>query len=546
MKKLSLLVALALLVAIGAFAQVSLDYSVTGDAQMLWGIRLDDQDQGKGQAHGFETSTNSTMDLTVTLDPASVTKSGEGVYGEITLSGFGVNIGEGQGIKYKDSFREYDKDGDWKGAKDSSGIVSSDLDAKFTDGREEFDYTFIETGIAVKNPKVEAKIVLSDALFVKIASKPDFDSNLDTIADDSWTKVDFNMKGGVTVGYMSDAIDFNAMVGSYDNDFEKNKYDNYYAGFDTTVKAIDILSINARAYYNEAATIEEDTVNGKLVDWSHKDKTDGLWYIGLGLSSTPIDILTVNFDVAVEILPQDGKTGIDNKMGDEGMDIEMDLDIPVKISDSFTVTPRASFGTNTTRYNEVAITQDMNKYMGTTIALPSEDDAKTAYEGDLDLQLKLDLTGDLSLSITATAKDILPHSFNKDWVEYESVHGDKTQEYDNMTAKLDVKGSYKYSLSDSTYVKPGFDTTYDAKHTNVREWVYYYNEDGKKLNGNTEYELSCEGQEDDVWDIDVYLEAGLIDNTVFKLNWHSDQLLDMSDYKDDKIGDVTFTTKISY
>jgi hypothetical protein len=487
MKKLSLLVALALLVSFGAFAQVSLDYAVTGNATMTWGIELDDADDGNGQTHGFKYDDSTSMAMTITLDPASVTKGGSGVYGEITLSGFGVAIGKGQGVKWEDAVKTWDDEGNNYATVDpynaNNAFSPKMTTANTENGDKVFKYTFIETGIKVSNPAVAAKIVLSDALFVKIASKPDFDYNYSkTISDKNVAKISADWSGGFTLGYMSDLIDVNANVVS-EKDYEDNRWSMYATGIDAKVKAVDGVAIGI-AYANTGGTPTKDLA---------------LHYVGASIDVTMIPMVAVNFDIDMEM------------QRDEKTFTNIDLTLPVTLSDSLSVTPRVSFSNETEKFNDGAA-------------------EKKAYEGMFDGQLKVALTGDLSLAVTGTFKDILAHD--------DGVSGDSDS---NMTAKLEMSGSYKYALSDTTYVKPGFTSTLDAKLVDAEAEASYDNDDN-----DTTANVTIAGSADDVWDLAIYVEAGLIDNTVFTLKWSTPQILDLSDYKTDKAGIVTFATKISY
>jgi len=293
MKKLSLLVALALLVSFGAFAQtVSLGYSVSGDASMIWGVDLDTE------VHGFGYGDNSNFDLSVTLDPASYTKSGEGVYGEITLSGFGVAIGSGVGIDFADRFHVYDGDG-------------NDLDPLEPQikGVAGYDNNKLITGIDVTAPTVAAKIVFSDALFLQIASKPDFDYNEATdIGDTGEVELASDTSGGLKFGYTSDMADANIFVVSQGDKGAATQSD-YAAGLDLTIKAIDMLTVR--------------------VDVGYNGEYDENIYVGGNIDLAPMDMLSVNIGADVETTPADPN-------------MEFDITIPVKATDALTITTSGS------------------------------------------------------------------------------------------------------------------------------------------------------------------------------------------------------------
>jgi len=89
-----------------------------------------------------------------------------------------------------------------------------------------------------------------------------------------------------------------------------------------------------------------------------------------------------------------------------------------------------------------------------------------------------------------------------------------------MAIDINYNASYKAALSDTTYVKPGVEGGYNM--------------------GNVEAE------NDEEADLKVYVEAGLIANTTFTLEYKSEQLLDTNPGKAMDKGYVTLTTKISY
>jgi len=436
MKKLSLLVALALLVSFGAFAQVALDYSVTGSATMEWGVDLNNDPV----THGFKNDTASSLDLSVTLDPASVSKSGEGVYGEIELSGFGVAIGDTTWIKWEDVVKVVDDDGGDESAADP---------ADNTPEEDGYDYTRIYTGFKVTKPDVAAKIVLSDALAVRIASQPDFEYNYAAELIDNETnakhKEDFN--GGMTVMYMSDMVDVNLNYGSK-ADFEGNAAGDYAVGGDITVKPADIATATIAFAYNPNYYGGEDTPTPL--------------YVGANIDLKPVDMLSVNI-------------GVDAAMPEEGdAKLDADISIPVTLSDSLSLTAAASMMDNGT------------------------DDP------EMDAKLSVAMSGDASVTLDAMFDDLTD-----------------TEAPTGLDMELHLTASYKAALSDSTYVKPGVDATYDM--------------------------AVVEADADDVVKLKVYADAALIANTVFTIAYETGQLLDDAKYTElnDK-GDIKITTKISY
>lgn len=489
MKKLSLLVALAVLVSFGAFAQVSLDYAVTGSATMTWGMDLDTAE------HGFLSETASTMDLSITLDPSEVTASGSGVYGEITLSGFGVAIGDGQGVKWGDAVKSYDKDGDNYGVDDPA--VNSDFATKIAEGQEEYDYTWIQTGIAVTTPDVAAKIVLSDALFLQIASNPNFNINFaaEAVDGDGFASNDIENKGGVLLGYMSDIADVNVQLATQNNweaGDDGADATRYAFGADVTVKPADIVTLTAAVNYTELYDGPND--DGDPIG------TDTL--VGVNVDLTPIDMLSVNL-------------GFDALLGDDTA-MDLDISIPVTVTDAISVTAAGSYVTT----------------------------GADGDDGKVDAKLSAAMTGDFALSVDVMLDDVM------------------TTAGDDLQFDLEVAGSYNYALSDSTYIKPGFSFGYDMNYVdNDRE--FESNSDDKKSTFNA-YDADTNptgvvgatadngwdevrnGEFDDEVTLEVYLEAGLIDNTVFTLKYATDQLLSDDYYTGNDPGVFTFATVISY
>jgi len=377
MKKLSLLVALALLVSFGAFAQVSLDYSVTGSATMEWGIDLNNDPM----THGFSNSTESSLDLSVTLDPASVMADGSNIYGMIELTGFGVEVGDTVGVKWDDVVKVYDEDGDdYTPTNDAEAIVGNPVPAGDT-----YDYTFINTGIKVTKPDVAAKVVLSDALFVKIASKPDFDYNNaeEAVDGDGFVGIDQDYTGGVTVGYMSDMVDVNVnfVSGNDGPEYDTNPAGDYAVGGDITIKPADMVTATLYGAYNPNFSSTTPV------------------YLGLNLDLAPVDMLSVNVGVDAGI-PESGDALID-----------VDLSIPVTVTDAISVTAAGSFVKN------------------------------GAADAEMDASVGIAVTGDAALTLDALFDDVTD-----------------TTSFD---IELDLTASYKAMLSDDTYVKPGVEFGYD-------------------------------------------------------------------------------------
>jgi len=91
MKKLSLLVAVFMLIAGMAFADVTFAPAVTGSADVTWGYDFDQDNSG------FTASNSTSLDLGVTVDPVDA-KSGSGVYGEVALTGLSVTAKSGADV----------------------------------------------------------------------------------------------------------------------------------------------------------------------------------------------------------------------------------------------------------------------------------------------------------------------------------------------------------------------------------------------------------------------------------------------------------------
>jgi hypothetical protein len=95
MKKLVLLISIFLLIAGMVAAQVTFAPVVTGTTSVTWGMDLT---VGNGEMNsGFDTASSTSLDLGVVVDPMDA-KGGDGIYGEVTMSGLAVTAKSGADV----------------------------------------------------------------------------------------------------------------------------------------------------------------------------------------------------------------------------------------------------------------------------------------------------------------------------------------------------------------------------------------------------------------------------------------------------------------
>jgi hypothetical protein len=208
MKK-ALVILLAIFMVGAAFADDVVAPEVSGSASVTWGYDL--QTGGSG----FSNAT----DVAVTFPfvaSGSKTKGGDDMYGEITVSNFGLKFvqkeGDGAGDE-ENYFADVDGDGD-------------------------------------TTVSISAKIVLSPSFNVGIYSEPDtsigYTDNISLAAD---TDVAAAGVGGVSLNYTSDMFNLSGLVVSQGP--EKDGTSNNYAGkVWASVKPADVFSLEGAFVYN--------------------------------------------------------------------------------------------------------------------------------------------------------------------------------------------------------------------------------------------------------------------------------------------------------
>lgn len=229
MKKATLLIITMLLLTLSvAYAQVDLKPTVTGSAEVVWGMDLDTE------GTGFTSSTSSSIALT--LVSGSETKGADAdVYGTITLGGFGISFSDTATIDLTDATIFKDKDGNTLSnievdIIDTTG-ATVDL-AKLPDGKDQ-----LNTGLNVTKPTITAKIVLSPTMSLIIASAPTLNYNwAAAIDEDIAVSHEYTTNGGVTLNVAAAPATINVIVLSAKN--ATDNIDQMYAfGADLSIKA---------------------------------------------------------------------------------------------------------------------------------------------------------------------------------------------------------------------------------------------------------------------------------------------------------------------
>jgi hypothetical protein len=200
MKKLALLITMLLLTLSVAYAQVDLKPTVTGSAEVVWGVDLTDS------GTGFTSSTSSSIALT--LVSGSDTKGADAdVYGTITLSGFGISFSDTATIDLSDATTFKDADGNEISA-DLGIFTTATADAIIIGGNTDT----LRTGLTVTKPSIAAKIVLSPTMSLIIASAPAISYDKASVLNGTSVATTYSSSGGVTLNVVAAPATINVIV----------------------------------------------------------------------------------------------------------------------------------------------------------------------------------------------------------------------------------------------------------------------------------------------------------------------------------------------
>lgn len=233
-------------------AQVWLDYSLSGGVSTQWGIDL-----GQGLAsHGFSNQADSQLNMRLSLDPDIYSRNGTNWSAEINLTGLELLMGNDLGYTWEENVYTVD----------TNGLISQ------TPGPEsainpDYDYTWIASGFAVSMPEISAKMLYNNRLYMSIAANPEFNYNWVDNDEDlpDLVGVKGRHSGGVGFGVESDIFDWDIQVTSKESGTD-NAWYNYAAGTHLTVKAEDILKLQAYYAYTQSYGDEEDLNNSNMYD----------------------------------------------------------------------------------------------------------------------------------------------------------------------------------------------------------------------------------------------------------------------------------------
>lgn len=235
----TLLCFLLLLTAVSA--QVWLDYSFSGGVSSQWGI---DIDEGLSR-HGFINQADSQLDLKLSLDPEIYSRNGTNWSAELNLTGLELIMGNDLGVIL------------WEG---NVYTVDTNGNSTETPGPESatnplYDYTIIQSNFAVRMPEISAKMLYNNRLYMSVSANPNFNYNWVTIDDDEdWPDlvgVEGQHSGGLGLGVESDIFDWDLQFTSKEAGTD-NAWYNYAAGTELTVKAEDLLKLQAYYAYTQS------------------------------------------------------------------------------------------------------------------------------------------------------------------------------------------------------------------------------------------------------------------------------------------------------
>ncbi|MDC7221495.1 MAG: hypothetical protein PQJ59_16295 [Spirochaetales bacterium] len=236
----------------GSGAGISMEYSVTGSAELDYGTALpDDEDD---YAQGFLTTIDSSLDLSFTFNPDQFSASPRqsylkrGVYAEIILTDFGIRIANDAGIDFWDNYTIYDSDGNaYLPDQESDNDVV--LDEADTEDEVTYDDTILYTGLEVTEPSVEANIHLSPEVYFQIASQPEIDYNMATTlgGQGEWAGADTENTGGLSFILDYPLFDFQASVVSqyYYTEDDLTQDDEFAASLSASYETSDYSTIEA-------------------------------------------------------------------------------------------------------------------------------------------------------------------------------------------------------------------------------------------------------------------------------------------------------------
>ncbi len=187
----------------GTGAGISMEYSVTGSARLDYGTQFDDG--ADDFAQGFETTIDSSLDISFTFRPDSFTASPRqsylrrGLYAEIILTDFGVVISNDAGINFWDNYEIIDNEGNVY-VPSQSADTRTVLDNADEEDELTYDSTMLYTGVQVTAPTVEANIHLNPNVYFQIASQPELDHNLSTTlgGQGEWAGAETENSGGLS------------------------------------------------------------------------------------------------------------------------------------------------------------------------------------------------------------------------------------------------------------------------------------------------------------------------------------------------------------
>jgi hypothetical protein len=185
----------------GSGAGISMEYSVSGSAELDYGSAFDDGEDDYTQ--GFLTTIDSSLDITFTFNPDEFSASSgqsylkKGIYAEIVLSDFEVEISNDAGIDFWDSYTIYDSDGNAY-LPDQESDSNTVLDEADTEDEVTYEETILYTGISVTAPTVEANIHLNSNMYFQLSSQPELDYNMSTTlgGQGEWAGADTENSGG--------------------------------------------------------------------------------------------------------------------------------------------------------------------------------------------------------------------------------------------------------------------------------------------------------------------------------------------------------------
>jgi len=254
----------------GISAQVWLDYSLSGGVSTQWGI-----DIGQGlSSHGFNNQADSRLDLRLSLDPEIYSRNGTSWSAEINLTGLELQMGNNLGFSWEENVYTVDNYG-----------LANQTPGPESTLNPDYAYTWIASGIAVSMPEISAKMLYNNRWYMSIAANPQFNYNWVDAGDEDLPDlvgVKGRHSGGVGFGVESDIFDWDIQVTSKESGTD-NAWYNYAAGTHLTVKAEDILKLQAYYAYTQSYGDEEDL---NMLDGSpYENEFDNEQNMGISLET---------------------------------------------------------------------------------------------------------------------------------------------------------------------------------------------------------------------------------------------------------------------